>query len=681
MLSVFLFHLQPHLLPGGFLGVDVFFVISGYLITGIIVRENHLGTFSLKHFYARRVKRIFPALFVVLALSSLLATFLLTPETYVKYMQSARYASAQLSNFFFAQTVGYFEEGFSGQPLLHTWSLGVEEQFYLVWPLLIYLVFRIFRSRTTTQLENSATHRTESGAGQENELATYSAHAESSAKQVNAIMGGVLAVLFIGSYALCLWIAETNVNKAFYMFYTRAFEFSIGGVLALGLVRQPKSKAAHMLIGVVGLGLIISSFLIVRQEFVGGSFLRYGTLLTCIGTGLIIFSSTGTSLVNQALATWLPASIGRISYSLYLYHWPLIIFWKLYSGDDSLTLGASLTIVAAAFVLSILSYLYVEQPARRATLPDRWVLSSAVVVIAVCAGSFRMLQEADMAPWRITRHTKAQDITQKYSPECSKKFRNGVMVIDCSDGQGPSRPTIALVGDSHSGHYFPALSKWAEEHDYALKFLGVPGCPMLVGDIKIKSLIADDHADLCAKALPTFTAEIVGDPEVELVMIAQRYDLFHDGSSFESNHRNMLFLDEAGKPIIDHTEYYRERLEETVRVLRDNGKEVVIAGQVPLFRQVNECDWRPRLMNNLDWNQVCSFDLEFIQTWQLQSRTFIKELAANSQAFYFDPFPHFNEPTRDGFNLYNDVDHLNLQGQLFLAPIVSELLSQRADQN
>ena len=116
VLSVFLFHLQPDLLPGGFLGVDVFFVISGYLITGIILRQHHQQTFSFLHFYARRIKRIFPALFVVLVLSAIVAIFLLQPETYTNFMKSAHYAAVQLSNFFFSRKVDYFSEGFSRQP-------------------------------------------------------------------------------------------------------------------------------------------------------------------------------------------------------------------------------------------------------------------------------------------------------------------------------------------------------------------------------------------------------------------------------------------------------------------------------------------------------------------------------------------------------------------------------------
>ncbi len=665
MLSVFLFHLQPHLLPGGFLGVDVFFVISGYLITGIIVRENHLGSFSLTNFYGRRVKRIFPALFVVLALASVLATFLLTPETYVRYMQSARYASGQLSNFFFAQKVGYFEEGFSGQPLLHTWSLGVEEQFYLVWPLLIYLVFRFSRSWFGTEAET--------------------VQEEHSARLIKRIMGSVLVLLFLTSYLLCYYLAGTTPNLAFYMFFTRAFEFSIGGFLCLGLIREPDNRAAQMLIGIGGLVLLLISFLAVRQEFVGNSFLRYGTLLACFGTGMIIFSSPAQSIVNRLLAGRLPAAIGRISYSLYLYHWPLIIFWKVYSGEDTPSFTSSLIIIAIAFSLSILSYRYVEQPARKTTLSDRWVLCSALAVIIVFAASFRLLEEEDTAEWRISRYTKVEGDSLRYSLDCPRRAEKGMKVFNCSDQPKSSRPAIALVGDSHSGHYFPAVAEWAKKNKYELKFLGVPGCPMLVGDVRIRSLIADEHAGQCEKALSNFEKGIIANPNVELVVIAQRFDLFLDGISYEGENRVIRFLDEDGKAILDHSDYFEERLRETVQTLQENGKGVVLAGQIPLFRQVKECDWRPRLMNQKDWQRVCAYDLDFIETWQDQSRGFIQDFARDNQAFYFDPFPHFEEPVIDGVNLYRDVDHLSSRGELHIAPSVSEVLDEarlnRSDHN
>jgi hypothetical protein len=391
---------------------------------------------------------------------------------------------------------------------------------------------------------------------------------------------------------------------------------------------------------------------------------------------MIIFSTPATSWVNRLLAGRLPAAIGRISYSLYLYHWPLIIFWKIYSGDDSLSFLSCLSIVAIALLLSILSYRYVEQPARKMTLPNRWVLSSALAVIIVFAVSFRMLEEADTSAWRITRFTKVEDISQNYSLDCPRRSEKGMKVFNCSTKPESSRPAIALVGDSHSGHYFPAVAEWARQNNFELKFLGVPGCPMLVGDVRIRSLIADEHAGQCEGALSTFRNSIIADPNIELVVIAQRFDLFLDGISYESENRVLRFLDQDGEPILSHTDYFQKRLLETVQALKDNGKRVILAGQVPLFRQVKECDWRPRLMKEYGWQRVCSYDLDFIETWQHQSRAFIQKFAEDNQVFYFDPFPHFGKPVIDGFNLYRDVDHLSDRGELHIAPFVSELLDR-----
>ena len=674
VLSVFLFHLKPDFLPGGFLGVDVFFVISGYLITGIIIRESHRKTFSFSHFYARRVKRIFPALFVVLLLSSLIATFLLTPETYVNFMKSARYASAQLSNLFFMQNVDYFEEGFSGQPLLHTWSLGVEEQFYLVWPLLIYLCFRFARPLFASGVTSAQTL----------ESVQDSAHALFEADNANngrvhagnMATGLILILLFLASYGLCFVTAETNVNFAFYMFFARAFEFCIGGWLALGITHQPLKKISHNLAGISGLTLIVVSFLVVQQEFVAGSFLRYGTLITCFGTALIIYSSASTSIVNKGLAKRVPVSIGKVSYSLYLYHWPVIIFWKQYNDLEKLSLSASLIIIAISFGLSILSYKFVEQPARKSSLPDRVVLSLALTAIIVFAVSFRILEDQEVASWRITQYSNPQTSESDFSPECRRRYENGVMVFDCFTEKIDSRPVIALVGDSHSGHFFCSVYQWARDNGYAFKYLGVPGCPMLIGDVSIKSMINDEHAEQCKSALPAFKKGIVEDPNVELVLIAQRFDLLYDGKGYQSLSRQMLFKDDNGETIENHTEYYREQLLNTVDTLRNSGKEVVLLGQVPLFRSVEACNWQPRIMELFSKERVCSYDRDFIDIWQQPSLSFIKEFAAKYQVMYFDPFLHLDQPLKNNFNIYNNVDHLNDAGCLYLAPYIFEALDQ-----
>jgi len=658
-LILILFHLQPTILPGGFLGVDVFFVISGYLISGIILRESHLGTFSFAHFYARRVKRIFPALFVVLFISSFIAVFLLTPETYVNYMKSARYASAQLANLFFAQNVGYFEEGFSGQPLLHTWSLGVEEQFYLVWPLLIYLCFRTVRRH-----------------GEQGVTQLPLARQVSTNRSADSQLGIVLAILFFASYGLCYMMAETSTNLAFYMFYTRAFEFSIGGGLALSIVPQISSAAFHRFAGFSGVVLITASFLVVRQEFVGGSFLRYGTLITCAGTALLIYSNAEKSVFNRLLAGSIPVAIGRISYSLYLFHWPVIIFWKQYSDQDELTLGASLVIIAVSFGLSALSYFFVEQPARKSSWSDRKVLLSALAVIVLFAVSFRLLEEQEVASWRITPYGDSETADQKYIPDCPRHAEDGVRIFDCSVEKNPARPVVALVGDSHSGHYFCSVSEWAKKNGYGFKYLGIAGCPMLLGDFAINSSIKDEHGTQCKSAQKALVEGVLEDPEVELVLIAQRYDLLYDGKGYQSLTRLMQFEDSEGEPIEHHTEYYSTRLLATIDSLRENGKDVAVFGQVPLFRNVEACNWQPLIERLLSKDRVCSYDLDFIDSWQQPSMSFIKEFTAENQLTYFDPFLYLDQPLKNGLNLYRNIDHLNDQGCLYLSPFVFEMLDQ-----
>lgn len=672
VLSVFLFHLRPDLLPGGFLGVDVFFVISGYLITGIIVRESLLGTFSFSHFYARRVKRIFPALFVVLFLATLIATFLLTPETYVNYMKSGRYAAAQLSNLFFMQNVDYFEEGFSGQPLLHTWSLGVEEQFYLVWPLIIYLCFRYIPPLFATRLP-VVYH------GRKTPVDTTLSPDREAAARGRAELGGngvgvALVLIFLVSYALCYVTAERNANFAFYMFFTRAFEFSIGGWLALGPVRRSLQGISPNLTGIAGLALIVGSFIVVKQEFIAGSFLRYGTLTTCVGTGLIISIGTSRGLVNRLLACRLPVSIGKISYSLYLYHWPIIIFWKQLNDADQPDIGASLIIIALSFFLSALSYRYVEQPARKSSLPDRVILLTALAAIIVFAVSFRLLEDQETAAWRISAYGDAE--TPNYSTDCPRRFENGVMVFDCFPEKNPARPVIALVGDSHSGHYFCSVQEWAEQNGYVFKYLGVPGCPFLLGEASIKSWTGDDTTEQCKRGIRAFQKGIVNDPNVEVVLIAQRQDLLYDGKGYLNTTRLIMFEDEHGDVIGDHTEYYRAQLQYTVDALRNSGKEVALLGQVPLFRNVEACNWRPHLKKLLSRERICSYDSEFIATWQQPSLSFIREFAEQNRVMYFDPFPHLDQPLINGVNIYKNADHLNDQGCLHLSAAVLEELDQ-----
>ena len=678
VLSVFLYHLQPSLLPGGFLGVDVFFVISGYLITGIIVRKNHLHTFSFINFYARRVKRIFPALFVVLILSSFTAVFLLLPDAYLNFMKSARYASLQISNFLFSWEVGYFSEGFSRQPLLHTWSLGVEEQFYLFWPLLIFLCFLFLNKFRSVTLNNSLEIEERGAVGSQS---IGKAMDYDTGPVENKAIAGVFFLLFLFSIAACYILAEKDYNLAFYMFYSRGFEFCVGGLISLGILSVPKTKGVNCLIGVLGILLLCYSMFFIREEYLGRSFLQFGVLVPCIGAALIIHADWKKSVINRFLSTTIPSHVGKISYSLYLYHWPIIVYWKLIGNTSELGWIASLGIILVTFILSTLSYLFVEQPARKSKVPDYGVLISAIIVIIGFTVIFNNLETCKNAPWRITPYVNEQShITKRYSSGCKAILKNGVEIFQCGDDSESSRPIIALVGDSHAPHFLDSTIAWAAKYGYDVKYFAVAGCPMLLGDVRIKSQIEDGHGKLCEDSVSLFETQIVNDPRVEVILLAQRFDLFHNGKGYLDATRKITFKDTNGRVVKDHTGYYRDQLSYTVKTIQKMGKELIILKQVPIFSNIDACTWEPRLKKLFSQGKVCDYDTNFINKWQQPSIDFIDNFSTEYRVDVFDPVSYIDNPLQDGVILYKDRDHLNEDGSQFLVPYLEKAINDIMDQ-
>lgn len=658
VLSVFLFHLSPELLPGGFLGVDVFFVISGYLITGIILRETRAGAFSFARFYARRVKRIFPALFAVLVLSVVTGVLLLSPQTYLNFIKSARYAAAQLANFYFARNVGYFDEGFTGQPLLHTWSLGVEEQFYLFWPLLIVFFFLAADWMRRGDAASAAKSGPSPAPGSDRAV---------------AILFLVLTAL---SFLACFFLAGVKENTAFYMFYTRAWEFCFGGLAVLRLAPTLAASRANTAIQLTGAFLVGCSMLLVGREFLGGSFLRFGVILPCLGAALLLHLSDRDGPINRALASPVPVFVGRISYSLYLYHWPIIIFYKLYSNATEISLPAATGIVAAAFLLATVSYILIEQPARRTTWTDRPVLAVGAVAILAFTVAFNNMEGLSEAPWRVASYQSDAAQTPRAIPvSCRGGVSNGILHYECATARQANAPVIALVGDSHSPHYLPATTTWARKNGYDVKFLGVPGCPMLLGEIDMESRIDPSQTEQCNKARPFFQKEIVDNPRVRSILLAQRFDLFYDGRGYSSPTRQILFKGPDGAVIEGHADYYRRQLVRTIETIRAKGKEPVILKQVPILGNMGDCKWVPMLKQLDGAPRDCAFDRAFIKRWQQPSIDFIDQVATHHRVMTYDPFPALPSPLHGEINLYQNNDHLNPHGFQRLIPSFTEAMN------
>ncbi len=427
VLAVVAFHFETPGVFGGFVGVDIFFVISGYLITGIVWNELKTGTFSFARFYERRVRRLLPALYALVALTSLPAFYYLLTSERAEFFRSVVSVVTFTSNFFFWFQTGYFDHAAVEKPLLHTWSLAVEEQFYLALPLVLWGLSRAFRSRRLA-------------------------------------LPALLAMLTLASFALSIWLMKTDRSaNAFFMSPPRAWEFLIGGLLAwegLPVLRQPLARQMTRAVALVMLAIPIFSL---RQ---GPGFPGFNALAPCLGASLFIWSGIGVPTLKRK--PFAPLNIarffGQISYSLYLWHWPLFTFARFSKTGLVLDAIDKLALFALTVLISYLSWRYVEQPFRnRALVPAgpaalrTALLASAVLLAGGLLGlaASRAPSESDLAALKLEAYN-----TYDYQP----LYRAGTCFAPQSGWFGDSclapaagKSNWLLWGDSLAAHYFSGL--------------------------------------------------------------------------------------------------------------------------------------------------------------------------------------------------------------------------------
>ncbi len=425
VLPVVLYHVGVPGFGGGFVGVDIFFVISGYLICGMIDQDIRSGAFSLGNFYKRRILRILPALFAMFAVTGVLAYAYCLPVEFEDFSKSLASAVGSVSNIYFAQTAGYFDAPAETKPLLHTWSLGVEEQFYFVAPLLMLLLYRV-------------TPR----------------HAK-----------WLLAAAAVLSFAAAVLMSYRNATFVFYLTPFRAWELALGALLAIKFIPSPATAMGKGITG--GIGLAILTGIIVLGSPSAPLLLMTG--LAAVGATMVIAASErGISWTGRLLSLPPLVFVGLISYSLYLWHWPLIVFQRtdgfLLSGSSA---TAKLVVIAASIAAAILSWKLVEQPframARESTKPAVFAGASAAMASAFAACI--MILQSDGAPFRFPDRVVA--IASYLSYDSSSAFRTGKCFLATNRQQidvetcmkmDSRRPNYLLVGDSHAAHLWFGLS-------------------------------------------------------------------------------------------------------------------------------------------------------------------------------------------------------------------------------
>jgi peptidoglycan/LPS O-acetylase OafA/YrhL len=426
VMPVLLYHAGVPGFLGGFVGVDIFFVISGYLICGMIDADIRAGSFSLGNFYKRRVLRILPALFVMFLVTSVLAYIYCLPVELEDYAKSLASAVGSVSNIYFAGTAGYFDAPAETKPLLHTWSLGVEEQFYIIVPLLMLLVWRVAPKRAK-------------------------------------LLFAVAAAL---SLAAALAVSYRNTTFAFYLTPFRAWELALGALLSIKFIPAPKTAFSRNACGAIGMLLLLAAI------FLGSSTapLLLMTSLASIGAVLVIASSErGVSAVGRLLSLPPVVFIGLISYSLYLWHWPLIVFQRT---DGLLVHGPSgmltkLMLVAISIGIAWLSWKFIEMPFRSKG-KDRSkaaVFGTASAAMASAAALCGLVLVAGGAPFRFPERVVSIAAYLAYDPTAA--FRSGQCYLATNRQQldvrtcmqpDPERPNYLLVGDSHAAHLWFGLS-------------------------------------------------------------------------------------------------------------------------------------------------------------------------------------------------------------------------------
>jgi peptidoglycan/LPS O-acetylase OafA/YrhL len=616
VLGVFFFHLGWTTFSGGWLGVDIFFVISGYLISSLLFRElADTGTVSLSGFYLRRVRRIGPALLFCLIGSFPIA--LVVGKTYIfsQYCQSLLAALFSVSNIFFWQHAGYFELDAQLSPLLHTWTLGVEEQFYFIIPILFVFLGKLVPKR-------------------------------------RPLFFGGLFVLMVTSFLACRYGRDfLSTSFRFYMLPTRGWELLVGIFTALILHVRPSLRKRTVLteiLSMTGLGFVLFCFV----YYSGGSHFAEKALFVTLGTALFIGTVTESSICGRLLAFKPVRFIGKISYSLYLWHWPFIFLWNLAALRYGISEGfwSRAVLLAATTLVAALSWKFVETPFRRKTTWPSCLKPLVPLALGVCV----------LAGVGYTRLGGEQTV-YALNEEGAAHFSS---YEDIERGRyypvGPKGepPRFILIGDSHAKAFSPAAVALADEYGIA----GVTGMKDGTGPLP-------NIRRLNRLTSPPFAArwqERILRGDIKNVLMVAKWDRYYYPDAWK-------YLGSYPQWNVDTA---MRELRDTVRAMLDAGCEVWVLDEVPNFAK--DPIVMTRIFDNKPWQEPVDTDGK--------SHFARKALAEvhSPHLHILDPYPVLAPDgrltaVRDGRFLYMDSTHLSTDGALLLKPVLRPMFeSMRA---
>jgi peptidoglycan/LPS O-acetylase OafA/YrhL len=642
VLSVVLFHATPDTISGGFVGVDVFFVISGYLITRNIHDDIMAGRFSYSNFYLRRIRRLFPALFFTLLITAILGFLLLSPNHLERLGESIVYSAASLSNFYFWRETGYFDTASSFKPLLHFWSLAVEEQFYFIWPALLFGLFWLGRLW---------------------------------------VVIGALFLLGALSLVLCSHWMAMDAAAVFYLMPFRVFEFSIGAICVWLKNIPGKHNAANEALLVCGLGAIGYSLIAYDESTV---FPGSGALIPCFGAALAIYSGqakySGLLLRNR-----LAVGVGLISYSLYLIHWPVLVYYR-YWKFNPVSLSEHVGLIVAALLIAALMYKYIEKPFRYNSRkqyhlkPARFGFRCAALMALIVLPAAHAWANLGWK-WRISSDSDAilEQVRLDNHRDCGEYDAIRHSGYSCTFGaknMEHNHFSVVLLGDSHSKHWVPGLHGLFSDNGISAINLGKGGVLPFPGG-------ATFDTPTLQVPMHDNNSKIQGHVEKirpKVIVLSARWALYANSSIQQRDGEGRRFFSYGRHSTPGPNTSLmalKQALNDTISRYQALGIHTVLLGQVPpLGGSVKDCITRPNYLatdNSLDNCRIYSRgeSLERIRSTNELLVSLSDRFGSSVSVLLPSDWLCRNGEYCDLFSdngiLYRDDDHLSHHGSIYLA--------------
>ncbi|MEM6410915.1 MAG: acyltransferase family protein [Pseudomonadota bacterium] len=628
VLLVVVYHAGFVWTPGGFIGVDIFFAISGYLITGLLIAESETaGRISLAQFYARRGRRLLPAAFLMISVTIIASHFIYGPYEKLQTTKFAASASLYVSNIFFAmQSDDYFSAAMQNNPFLHTWSLAVEEQFYLVWPLLIVALIAMLKSR------------------------------------VNLI--SALLIFTVVSFSLCIVLTIVSPAWAFYSLPTRAWEFSVGGLARLAIADASRISMSVRKVGTcIAMAIIAASAILITEDYVFPGW--WAAIPVLAATAILTLGGVDGplhKLLGNSIIQW----IGTRSYAIYLWHWPALRLTDLWFGE--LTPLLAFLAITGCLIIAHLSYELVENPIRRGRWISRTTMASLASSAALTIGGAGVafagflgakLQMNDPYQQELIFDWKFGD--DGINPDCFNWPHSVTDVWVCEFGDEASERKVALLGDSHARHWARPLQQLAEENSFKLRTFLKGSCP--IADVDMFSNWLKRSFIECNIWRDQAIAQIINEKPMHVII-----GMF----SYGQLPRLMPPIDE---PSLVH---WANGVEHTIRRLQEAGIRVIFIRQLPVL-QLNAPDCLSRVIMAGRDTSVCN--VSRADAFNTDLREFETEVLSKfDDIAVMDFTEHFcDEDTcyasRDSNVLYRDEHHVSVKFSITLKDEFSELLN------